>query len=85
MEVFAGLVVEEMLGLTAVAGIIVNGTVVLTLFLNDLGANDGECQLLLLFGTIGDEVAAGAMSRGCVPNEWVAWTGLHRRATYQEL
>lgn len=61
MEVFAGLGVEEMLGLTAVAGVMVKGTAVLTFFLNELGANEGECQLLLLFASTGDEVAAGAM------------------------
>lgn len=64
-EVFAGLVFDEMLELTAVAGVIVKGTVVSSLFLEFLGANKpGECQLLLPLANTGDEVAAGAMMRG---------------------
>lgn len=63
---FAGLGVEEMLGLTAVAGVMVKGTAVLTFFLKELGANEGECQLLLLFACTGDEVAAGAILAECV-------------------
>lgn len=62
---FAGLGLDETPGLIAVAGVIVNGTEVSTLFLEDLRGNrDGEYQLILLFAMTGDEVAAGAMLEG---------------------
>ncbi len=69
---FAGLGLDER-SVVAVAGLIVNGTAVLILFLEVLRGNrEGEYQLLLLFAVIGDEVAAGAMLKRASPGRWVA-------------